>query len=49
MKLKRIPKQRNTLYGDVSKEARQRSINPLPLTPIKNTLEDRKRNLIVSS
>ena len=48
-KLKRIPKQRNTLYGDVSKEARQRSINPLPLTPIKNTLEDRKRNLIVST
>ena len=48
-KLKRIPKQRNTLYGDVSKEARKRSINPLPLTPVKNTLEDRKRDLIVSS
>ena len=48
-KLKRIPKQRNTLYGDVSEEARLKSINPLPLTPIKNTLEDRKRDLIVSS
>ena len=48
-KLKRIPKQRSTLYGDVSEEARLRSINPLPLAPIKNTLEDRKRNLIVSS
>jgi FO synthase len=48
-KLKRIPKQRNTLYGDISEEARLRSINPLPLTPIKNTLEDRKRDLIVSS
>ena len=48
-KLKRIPKQRNTLYGDVSEEARLRSINPLPLTPIKNTLEDRKRDLIVST
>ena len=48
-KLKRIPKQRNTLYGDISEEARLRSINPLPLTPIKNTLEDRKRDLIVST
>ncbi len=48
-KLKRIPKQRNTLYGDVSKEARKRSINPLPLTPVKNTLEDRKSDLILSS
>jgi len=48
-KLKRIPKQRNTLYGDVSEEAKKRSINPLPLTPVKNTLEDRKRDLIVSS
>jgi len=48
-KLKRIPKQRNTLYGDVSKETRERSSNPLPLTPIKNNLEDRKQNLIVSS
>ena len=36
-------------YGDVSEEAKKRSINPLPLTPIKNTLEDRKHNLIVSS
>ena len=48
-KLKRIPKQRNTLYGDISEETRLRSINPLPLTPIKNTLEDRKRDLIVST
>jgi len=48
-KLKRIPKQRNTLYGYVSEEVRKRSINPLPLTPVKNTLEDRKRNLIVST
>jgi len=48
-RLRRIPKQRNTLYGDVSYETKQRNINPLPLRPIKNNLEDRKRNLIVSS
>ena len=26
-------------HGDISEETRLRSINPLPLTPIKNTLE----------
>ena len=47
--LKRIPKQRNTLYGEVGEETKKRSVDPIPLTPITNNLEDRKHHVIASS
>ena len=46
--IKRIPKQRNTLYGSVSEEVHLRGVHPFRLSPIRNNLEDRK-NLITSS
>ena len=46
--IKRIPKQRNTLYGSVSEEVHLRGAHPFRLSPIRNNLEDRK-NLITSS
>ena len=47
--LKRIPKQRSTLYGEVGEETKKRSIDPIPLTPITNNLEDRRQQVIASS
>jgi hypothetical protein len=47
--LKRIPKQRNTLYGEVGEETKKRSVDPIPLTSITNNLEDRKHHVIASS
>ena len=47
--LKRIPKQRNTLYGEVGEETKKSSLAPIPLTPITNNLEDRKHQVIASS
>ena len=47
--LKRIPKQRSTLYGEVGEETKKRSIDPIPLTPITNNLEDRRQHVIASS
>ena len=47
--LKRIPKQRSTLYGEVGEETKKRSIDPIPLAPVTNNLEDRRHHVIASS
>lgn len=47
-KIGRKPKQRTTLYQEVPNEVHLKGLNPTPLSPVVNTLENRK-NIITSS
>ncbi len=48
-KIGRKPKQRTTLYEEVSDEIYLKGLNPIPLSPVVNTLENRKNIIITSS